>query len=129
MNHTRHTDPQQTLTAFGLRSVLHGQRVLLIGGDPRPGQQRAIASELKLTHFRWMETRRTTSINRLRKIVASEQFDVVIVALRWARYSFSELSHMCRQHGIAFVRLPGGMNPGQIAFQANEQIGRQLVPA
>ena len=107
-------------------SVLRGKRVLLVGGDPRPSQQQAMEDGLGVAELRWLETRPTTSLSRLRKYVASEQYDVVIVAVRWARYGFGGLAKVCRRHGIAFVRLPSGINSDQIAFQARDQIGQRL---
>lgn len=107
-------------------SILRGKRVLLLGGDPRSHQQKAIENQLELDQLKWFGTRKSTALGRLQRIVANETCDCVVLALRWASHSYSEVALICRHRGIPFLRLPGGISPAQIAHQAGMQISHRL---
>ncbi len=105
---------------------LKGKRVLLLGGDPRPYQKDKIEHELGLSYLWWIETRANTSVERLERVIAGDDFDLVVIALRWARYRFSGLVNTCSNRGIPFLRMPGGISPAQILHQASLQVSQRL---
>lgn len=105
------------------RDLLHGQRALLVGGDEREHQRRAIEDSLGVT-LRWLPTRAHESTQPAINAVSSA--DIVFLAIRWAGHAYSELATVCRQHGVPLVRLPAGLNPAQLALQTLEQAGDRL---
>jgi hypothetical protein len=48
------------------------------------------------------------------------------LATRWARTSDKKIKKLCDKHGKPFVRLPGGYNPDQVAFQILGQAKKRL---
>ena len=51
---------------------------------------------------------------------------MVLLAIRWSSHSFGEVRSLCERYGKPLVRLPGGYNPAQVAWQILQQVGEQL---
>ncbi len=106
--------------------LLRGKVVVLIGGARRPGAAEALERALGLEQLRWVETRPHESVTNFESDVSRADVDVVLLAIRWTSHSHGEVQKMCEQHGKAFVRLPGGYGPSQVALQVMGQISERL---
>jgi len=108
-------------------SLLAEQTVMLVGGEPRSFTQDTIKSALRLKELIWIGANEIRSITDLEPYVARPEVAVVLVAIRWCRHSFGEVSRYCERHGKPLVRLPGGCNPRQVAAQILSQCGDRLA--
>lgn len=115
--------PDELLQA---RSLLKGCRALLVGGDEREYQRRAIEGGLGIS-LKWLQTRAHESTQSA--VEAVESVDVVFLAIRWASHAYGTLADACKRRGIPIVRLPAGLNPTQIAQQTIEQAAHRLRAA
>ncbi len=101
--------------------LLMGKAVVLIGGDGRPEASQALETALRLRELIWIETREHQSIERFESVIARPDVVAVFLAIRWASHSFGDVKAFCERHGKAFVRLPGGYSPNQVAEQFLKQ--------
>ncbi len=106
--------------------LLDGRKALLIGGLRRPSAKEALESVLGLKELIWFETREHESVNIFEPYVAQSDVAVVLLAIRWSSHSYGEVKQFCEKHGKAFVRLPGGYNPNQVAVKILEQTKGRL---
>lgn len=109
--------------------LLAGQTAILIGGELRPHTHAAIKSALRLKDLIWVGVNDIHSVTELEPYVERPEVAVVLVAIRWSRHSFGDVSRYCGRHGKPFVRLPGGCNARQVASQILAQCGDRLARA
>lgn len=100
-----------------VRAVLQGKTIVLIGGDERPYMRRAIEDAFGLAKLIWVTTRPHEPLEVFVPYVKRDDVALVLLAIRWASHSYSEIADLCKRYGKPFVRLPGGYNPNQIALQ------------
>ncbi|HEY1603567.1 MAG TPA: hypothetical protein VGG64_28460 [Pirellulales bacterium] len=106
--------------------LLNGRSALLIGGLRRPSAKEALESAFGLKELIWFEVREHESSSVFEPYVAQADMAVVLLAIRWSSHSYGEVKKFCEEHGKAFVRLPGGYNPNQVAMQIMEQTRGRL---
>lgn len=106
--------------------LLAGKKVVLIGGQRRPGSHEALREALNVTEVIWIETREHQSIENFEPYVARGDVAVVLLAIRWASHSFGDVKDFCDRYGKPLVRLPGGYNPNQVAVQILQQCSDRL---
>lgn len=126
-------DPSPALTArtatpqvLLVREALRGSRVVLIGGEQRTHSKEVLEREFELAALEWPTSEEHQSISSFEPVIARSDTKLVIVMIRWASHSFEGVQEICRKYGKAFVRLPGGYNPSQVAHQIVEQASAQL---
>jgi hypothetical protein len=107
--------------------LLHGKTVVLIGGDQRPFAREALRDALELRELVWVDTRAHESLDAFEPYVARPDVAVVLLAIRWSSHSFGEVQQFCNRYDKPLVRLPGGYNPNQVAFQVLQQCGERLA--
>jgi hypothetical protein len=119
---------QETLSSEvrAVRRLLKDRSVVLIGGDSRETAKGALESAFQLNELIWIGTREHQSPATFEPYVARPEVAVVILAIRWASHSYGNVKAMCDERGKAFVRLPSGYSPNQVAHQILEQVGDQL---
>jgi hypothetical protein len=110
-------------------TLLGGQTAMLIGGEIRPHALAAIKSALRLKELIWVGVDDIQSVTDFEPYVARPEVTVVLLAIRWSRHSFGEVSKYCDRHGKPFVRLPGGYSPRQLSSQILAQCGDRLARA
>ena len=106
--------------------LLAGRSILLIGGDRRPGSDKALKEAFNLQDLIWIETRQHQSIDGFEPYIARPDVAVVVLAIRWSSHSFGEVREYCDRHGKPLVRLPGGYNRNQVAAQIMAQCSERL---
>ncbi|MGD9691320.1 MAG: hypothetical protein AB7G17_00595 [Phycisphaerales bacterium] len=106
--------------------ILRGKVVVLIGGERRPGAAEALERSLALEELRWVETKPHESVSKFESDVSRPDVDVVLLAIRWTSHSHGDVQKMCERYGKAFVRLPGGYSPSQVAMQVIGQVSDRL---
>ena len=117
-----HSD-QIELTA----SLLAGQTAVLLGGEQRSHTHHTLKSALGLKDLIWIGVNEIKSVTELEPYVARPEVVLVLLAIRWSRHSFGDVSRYCERHGKPLVRLPGGCNPRQVAAQILSQCGDRLT--
>jgi L-seryl-tRNA(Ser) seleniumtransferase len=106
--------------------LLAGRSLVLIGGERRPGAERALKESLGLEELIWLAAREHQSVAGFEPYVARPDVAVVVLAIRWSSHSFGEVKEFCDRYGKPLVRLPGGYNPNQVALQILEQCSERL---
>lgn len=106
--------------------LLSGRSALLIGGLRRPSAKESLESAFGLKELIWFETREHESVSIFEATIAQPDVAVVLLAIRWSSHSYGEVRQFCEKHGKAFVRLPGGYSPNQVAMQILRQAREQL---
>ncbi len=106
--------------------ILRGKVMVLIGGERRPGAAEALERALGLEELRWVETKPHESVSKFESDVSRADVDVVLLAIRWTSHSHGDVQKMCERYGKAFVRLPGGYSPSQVAMQVLGQVSDRL---
>ena len=107
--------------------LLRGRRVVLIGGEPRPQAKAALERAFGLDELTWLSAPAHSSYYHFEPAVARPDTAVILLMIRWSSHSFGEVKSICDRHGKPLVRLPGGYNPAQVAFQILQQCGGQLA--
>ena len=98
----------------------------MIGGDRRLFTQEALKTAFRLKELIWIETREHESIEGFEAYIARSDVILVLLAIRWSSHSYGEAKVFCDKYGKPLVRLPGGYNPNQVAFQIMNQCGERL---
>jgi hypothetical protein len=109
-----------------VREALRGKTVVIVGGDERPHSRENIEREFELGELKWLSSREHSSIEQFRAAIVHPETALVILMIRWGSHSYEGLQEICEPAGKPFVRLPGGYNPSQLAFQIIEQASEQL---
>jgi hypothetical protein len=107
-------------------ALLEGKCMVLIGGDRRPGAQRALKEALRLSDLVWLETREHQSIAGFEPAIARPDVALCVLAIRWTSHSFGDVKTFCDRYGKPLVRLPAGYNPNQVAAQIVAQCSGRL---
>ena len=87
----------------------------------------ALKSALRLKELIWIGVDDIQSVTELEPYVARPDVAVVLLAIRWSRHSFGDVSRYCERYGKPLVRLPGGYNSRQVAAQILSQCGDRLT--
>jgi hypothetical protein len=106
--------------------LLRDTTVVLIGGDERPQVVQTIEEAFDLRELVWCDTRPHKSHLPLEAAIARAEVSVVLLAIRWASHGLSEVSTFCERYQKPFVRLPGGYNINQLAYQVLQQASERL---
>jgi hypothetical protein len=106
--------------------LLEGKNIVMIGGERRQFNQEALKSAFGLKELIWIETREHESIEGFEPYIARPEVVLVLLAIRWSSHSYGETKVFCDHYGKPLVRLPGGYNPNQVAFQILKQCGERL---
>ncbi|MCD0459572.1 hypothetical protein [Roseiconus lacunae] len=106
--------------------LLKGKSIALIGGDCRNATKQSIEDTFELKELIWVETKHGQSYQSFRSIVEQPGVAVVLLAIRWASHSFSEVNRFCKENNTPLVRLPAGYSPSQIAAQVIAQCSETL---
>jgi hypothetical protein len=117
---------QRSAPVQEVAKLLAGRSALLIGGLRRPSAKEALESALGLKELIWFETREHESVSGFESYVAQADVAVVLLAIRWSSHSYGDVKEFCDKYGKAFVRLPGGYNPNQVAVKILEQARGRL---
>lgn len=123
------TAPAMSDDVIGARELLRGQAVVLIGGVRRVDAAEQISAALGLSDLIWIETREHQTHTVFEPYVARPDVALVLLAIRWSSHGFSEVQTFCERYGKPLVRLPGGYNPNQVAYQIMSQVSQQLGSA
>ncbi len=123
--------PEEDVTEFipiieAAADMLQGRAVALIGGDSRQAPKEALERRLRLSELVWVPTKHGQSVSSFESYVARPDVAVVLLAIRWASHSYTDLRHLCRKYGKPLVRLPGGYSPNQVATQIVNQCSWRL---
>ncbi len=106
--------------------LLRDTTVVLIGGDERPQVVQTIEEAFDLRELVWCDTRPHKSHLPLEAAIARADVSVVLLAIRWASHGLGEVSTFCERYQKPFVRLPGGYNVNQLAYQMLQQASERL---
>ncbi|MGL4462757.1 MAG: hypothetical protein ACRC1K_11455 [Planctomycetia bacterium] len=112
-----------------VRRLLSGKCVILIGGERRQGAEDRLVDAFGLAELEWVATREHESIERFRAPVYRPDVAVVLLAIRWASHSYSDVEEFCIDAGKPLVRLPAGYHPNQVADMILKQCGSRLASA
>jgi hypothetical protein len=107
--------------------LLEGRRVVLIGGERRPGALRALVRTFGLQDLDWIGTREHESFQRFAAAVQRPDVALVILAIRWVSHGHGDVQRFCEAAGVPLVRLPAGYSPNQVAHQILKQCGARLA--
>ena len=120
---TEEAPPQVT----EVREMLRGKVVVLIGGEERAYTAEALREAFELKELRWVSTRVHQSVEPIRVAAGRGDVDLVLLGIRWSSHAFGEVRSTCVDAGVPLVRLPAGLNPGQVAHQVLEQASGALL--
>lgn len=109
-----------------VRELLRGKVVVLLGGKCRHKSKRLIERELELKELDWISSDSHDSIAPFEANIARDDVAAVLMMIRWSSHSYEGIKAFCVKHGKAYVRVPGGYNPNQLAHQILEQQGGRL---
>ena len=119
------TTPQRkpSATLLAARKLLEGRTVVLMGGLPRPLQQRRLEEALGLAELRWIAVQHHQSLeDELLHQVRRPEVSVIMVLTRWRSHAFGpQVRQWCKQLGKVFVELPAGYGAEQVAHQVMTQ--------
>jgi hypothetical protein len=107
--------------------LVEGRRIVLIGGERRPGSQRALVQAFRLAELDWIGTREHESFQRFASAIQRPDVALVILAIRWVSHGHGDVQRFCDLAGVPLVRLPAGYNPNQVAHQILKQCGTRLA--
>jgi hypothetical protein len=108
--------------------LLHGKRIVLIGGDYRPGRKEALEQAFGLNELVWVQTKPGQSVNSFAPFVARPDVALVLLAIRWASHGFVEVRRFCDRYEKPLVWLPGGCGVNQVAAHILSQCSDRLKP-
>jgi hypothetical protein len=108
-------------------ALLRGRTVALIGGVPRVDAQIRLKRDLELEELIWVETRAHQSTSPFEPVISRPEVNIVLLAIRWASHSFSEIDTLCARLEKPLVRLPRGYNPSEVARQILAQASGKLA--
>lgn len=106
-------------------NCLRNREVVIIGGKPNQEAAKRIEESLGV-QLTWVATRGTESYRRFQNVVERPAVVVVILAIKWVRHVHNKVKIYCKNSQKAFVHLPRGYNPNQIAYQIRKQCGKSL---
>lgn len=106
--------------------LINKRAVVLIGGDARSAPKEALERILRLSELTWVPTKHGQPVSTFEPYVARADVAVVLLAIRWASHSFTDIRLICRKYGKPLVRLPGGYSPNQVALQIVNQCSWRL---
>jgi hypothetical protein len=107
-------------------ALLEGKNVVLIGGEQRMYARDALRDALRLNELVWISTDPHQSLETCVPLIARPDVTLVLLAIRWTSHSYGEAQQLCNRYGKPLVRLPGGYNSNQVAFQILQQCGERL---
>lgn len=122
----RDDSPQLPSFVHSVAELIQGQAVVLIGGDARPDAKEALEQAFGLSELIWVPSKHGQSVRTFEPFIARSDVVVVLLAIRWASHSFTDIQHFCRDHNKPFVRLPAGYSPNQVAIQIMNQCSLRL---
>jgi hypothetical protein len=109
-----------------VRAALQGKRVVMVGGERDPQQERAIVERLGFD-LEWVELREHASAAPLRQAIQRPGTALVLILVRLSGHHHGyEAKDVCREEGVAFVNLTAGFNPARIAHEIVEQASEKL---
>ena len=100
-----------------VRESLRGQRIALVGGDPRPYHLLRLQKAFGLSAAIWVPTRESdASPRRFEHIIRERKVDLVVSLLGLLRHQHaSDLRSLCRQFQIRLVTCRRSPHPAGLA--------------
>lgn len=108
-----------------LRALASGKAMVLIGGIQRPRHKRAIERAFGLSELVWLDGG-VDSYTAFEPAIAREDVLAVMLLIRWSSHGYGDVKAYCDAYDKPLVRVPGGYNPRQLAYQVMEQAGERL---
>lgn len=115
-----------TKDVLQVRDLLRGKRLVLVGGIRNMKAKESLERAFELDELVWESTGDHESLTRFESDVAHPNTAVVVMAIRWSSHSYEGLKALAEKYGKAYVRLPGGYNRDQVAYQILSQAGERL---
>lgn len=106
--------------------LLCGREIVLIGGLDRPDRRDALVQAFTLADLNWVTTDGHVSHTIFEAPIARPEVAVVLLATRWISHSYQNVKDYCDRYDKAFVKLPAGYHPNQVAHQILVQAGDRL---
>jgi hypothetical protein len=106
--------------------LLRGRELVLVGGLRRPESEAALMRAFGLKKVTWVEVCCNWSQGEIETYISRPDVAVVIVVTRWARHCWTAVKPVCDHHGKPLMRLRGGLNPSNIAWQIKAQCSDRL---
>ena len=106
--------------------LIGGKRLLVFGDADCADAGEPIRDALQLAELRWIEVPAEDPLACIAEQVAQPDVDLVLIATRLPPEIYAEFKDLCMRSGRPFVRLPGGLDPPQVAHQILRQVGWRL---
>ena len=109
-----------------VRELLHGQSVVMVGGECRHKAHERLKSAFGLRELIWPNAPKDGSHTDYGPAVARPEVTIVVEAIRWSSHGFNEVKQFCDKYDKPLVRLKAGYHPNQVALQILSQCGDKL---
>ena len=106
--------------------LLTGRSLLFIGGVRRGPACDSLQAAFGLKEMIWVETDEHEAVTRFEPYVSRSDVAAVMIPIRWISHGFADIRSYCDRYDKPLVRLPGGYNLNQVAFQIMQQAGKRL---
>ncbi|MCP3914918.1 MAG: hypothetical protein GY711_05065 [bacterium] len=123
---TERTEDQSEAAMEESRALLAGKRVVLFGKAEIANAGDPIAEALGLGQMRFVELEETGAPSLIEPALDDEGVDIVMIAMRLPMDDYTWFKQACMDREKPFVRLPGGVEPHQVAHQVIRQVGWRL---
>lgn len=115
------SDAQISESLEGVRLLMKGQKILILGGSSRPQVAQKLKELLGSSSVDWPDSKKGDRMNKFRTMIIHS--DVVVVAKNFASHEMTEKSRdWAKELGKKFVFLPSGYGVNQIINQMNLQL-------
>lgn len=119
-NELRHSE-----SVLKVRQALQGKTISMIGGIPYAKHWKALEEAFGVT-LDWIDKDRYPHAEWASAHVQNGHTALVLIAIRWMGHAHSEIMEVARRENIPFVKLPGGLNPEQVAYHIIQQASIRL---
>jgi len=106
--------------------LLDGRSVAMFIGGNRPHAKRALENAFRLKELVWVNTSKKPSYQTFEAPISRPDIAVVLFPNRWAGHGYKKMARFCTKYNKPMVRLPGGVNPNQVAAQIVAQCSQRL---
>lgn len=111
-----------------VREMLAGSRVVVLGGEELAHQRDRLSEAFALGDLDWISLREHASSAPLEAAIANPSTRVVIALVKLAGHQhIDDARRWSRQHNRAFVMVPGGFSPEQVAAAVLEQASERIA--
>lgn len=109
----------------GVRTLLAGKSLVLIGGIQRPQHKDRIERAFGLAELIWLDGG-AASYTEFEPSISRADVAVVILLIRWSSHGYGEVKGYCDAYDKPLIRVPAGYSPKQLAHQILEQAATRL---